>query len=130
MMDQKPKKQGFFSKIETEEDARKTIKETAIAFYVLGGLQIILSTFIGVSAIIDGALYVIFAFWLQKSNSRIVAVILLVLSGIGLIVTAINRFGGGQGGRNIFLALVVMWASIRAVQATFKLQSLPMEQQF
>ena len=125
MAEQTPKKRGLFSKIETREDALKTIKDSSITFYLIGGLQIALSFFLGASAIVDGLLFIIFAFLLQKFNSRIVAVLLLILSGAGLVVTTMNSFGGGQGGRNVILALVVLWASIRAVQATFKLQSLP-----
>jgi hypothetical protein len=33
-------------------------------------------------------------------------------------------FGGGEGGRNVVLAVMVLWASIRAVQATYKLPKL------
>lgn len=130
MAEEKPKNRGFFSKIETRVDALQVIKEAAYTFYIVGGLQIIVSFIIGFQTIIDGVLFIVFGFLLHWFNSRIAAVILLLLSGGGLAVTAINQFGGGPGGRNIFLALIVFWMSVRATQATFKLESLPPEQEF
>ena len=123
------KRPGMFGKIETKEDALKVIKDTAIAFYVVAALQIVLAFFIGLGAIIDGFIYIVLAFLLQKFNSKIVAALLLVITGIGVVFTFMNRFGDGQGGRNIFLALVMIWASIRAVQATFSLSTLPSEEE-
>jgi uncharacterized membrane protein HdeD (DUF308 family) len=123
------KRPGMFGKIETKEDALKVIKDTAIAFYVVAALQIVLAFFIGLSAIIDGIIYIVLAFLLQKFNSRIVAVLMLILTGIGVVVTAMNRLGSGQGGRNILLALVMIWASIRAIQATFRLNTLSSEEE-
>jgi cobalamin synthase len=130
MAEPKPKKRDIFSKIETREEALKTIKDTTIGFYFIAILHIVLGYFVGLPVMIDGVLYAVLGFLLQKFNSRIVAVLLLIVSGIALITTVINRFGGGTGGRNILLAIIVLWASIRAVQATFKLQSLPVEQEF
>jgi len=52
----------------------------------------------------------------------VVAIILLLLSVGGLVVTGINKFGGDTGGRNLFLAIIMIWVSIRAIQATFELK--------
>ena len=129
MSQESKKRPGMFGRIETKEDALKVIKDTAIAFYVVAALQIVLAFFVGFSVIIDGIIYVVLAFLLQKLNSRVVAVLLLIVTGIGAVFTFMNRFGGGQGGRNIFLALVMIWASIRAVQATFSLNKLSSEEE-
>ena len=40
-----------------------------------------------------------------------------------MIVTVANKLGENLGGgTNIFLAVIVLWAAIRAVEATFKLR--------
>ena len=118
-------KNTWFGKIETTENALKVIKDVSNGFYFLAVLQIVLGYFImGTSAIIDGVLFAVCAFLLRKFNSRVVAIILLLLSVGGLVVTRINQFGGGTGGRNLFLAVIMIWVSIRAIQATFGLKKL------
>ena len=50
------------------------------------------------------------------------ALVLLVSAVIGAGVTFASKAGADLGGgNNIFLALIVLWAGIRAVEATFKL---------
>lgn len=117
------KKNAWYGKIETKDEALKVIKDASNGFYFLAALQIVLGYFImGTEAIIDGVLFAVCAFLLRRFNSRVVAVILLLLSIGGLVVTAINKFGGGTGGRNIILAVIMIWTSIRAIQATFGLR--------
>ncbi len=120
-----PKKNAWFGKIETKEEAIKVIKDSANGFYFLAALQIVIGYFLlGLPAIIDGAMFGVLAFLLRQFKSMVVAVLLLLLSLGGAVVTAINQFGGGTGGRNTILALIMIWVSIRAVQATFKLRKL------
>lgn len=117
------KKNAWYGKIETKEEALKVIKGASNGFYFLAVLQIVLGYFImGASAIVDGVIFAVCAFLLRKLNSRAVAIILLLLSVGGLVVTGINKFGGGTGGRNIILAVIMIWTSIRAIQATFGLR--------
>lgn len=117
------KKNSWFGKIETKDEALKVIKDASNGFYFLAALQIVLGCFImGMEAIVDGVIFAVCAFLLRKFNSRVVAVILLLLSIGGLIVTGINKFGGGSGGQNLFLAVIMIWVSIRAIQATFGLK--------
>ena len=117
------KKNAWYGKIETKEEALKVIKDASNGFYFLAALQVVLGYFImGTEAIIDGVLFAVCAFLLRKFNSRVVAVILLLLSIGGLVVTAINKFGGGTGGQNLILAVIMIWTSIRAIQATFGLR--------
>jgi hypothetical protein len=52
----------------------------------------------------------------------VAALVLLVSAVIGAGVTFANKAGADLGGgNNIFLALIVLWAALRAVEATFKL---------
>lgn len=57
------------------------------------------------------------------STAGLPAVALLVLSLVGVGVTFANRAGANLGGgNNIILAIFVLWAAVRAVDATFKLR--------
>jgi hypothetical protein len=117
------KKNTWFRKIETRDEALKVIKDASNVLYFLAAFEIVLGYFImGVGAIVDGVIFAVCAFLLRKFNSRVVAVILLLLSIGVLIVTGINKFGGGSGGRNLSLAVIKIWVSIRAIQATFGLK--------
>jgi len=107
--------------VENEADARKLIRESAMAFYVVAAIQAFAAVFVGTSMLWDAALFAGLALWLQRRLSRAAAVLLVLDSGYGIVATAINRLGGGQGGTNIVLALIVFWAAVRAVVATFKL---------
>jgi tetratricopeptide (TPR) repeat protein len=121
------KRLGMFGKIETKEDARGVIKDTSNWFYGLGALQIVLTFLAGYTALITGIIFIVLAFLLRKLNSRIAAILLLILSGFDFVFTFFNVFSGGQGGGHIFLASAFTWASIRAVQAAFRLNSLSTE---
>lgn len=121
-----PKKQDLlFGKIETEDGALKVIKYVSNAIYVLAALQIVVwLVLLGVATVVDWVIFAVCAFILQRYKSRAIAVILLVLSVLAIISTAINSFGGGSGGQNVGLAFLVVFISVRAVQATYKLKKL------
>ena len=116
------KKAGMFAKIESREDALKTIKDCSIGFLFIAALQAGIGYFVAPSLIIDGILYAILAAILWKWNSRIAAILLLLLGTAAAVVTLLNKFGvTAEGGNNIFLAIIIFWAAIRSVEATFKL---------
>jgi uncharacterized membrane protein HdeD (DUF308 family) len=115
------KKNSWFSKIESKEDALKVIKDTTTAFIAIAILQAILSFFVGHSILIDGIINAGGAFFLRRFNSRTAAVVLLVVATVSVGTTIANLLGAGLGtGTNILLAIVVFWAGVRAVEATFK----------
>lgn len=122
MAEEKKTKKGMFAKIENRDDALLTVKETSIAFLVIAGIQGGLGFFIAPGMLIDAVLYAGLGLILMKWKARTAAILLLVISGFGAFVTVMNKLGlMAQGGTNIFLALIVLWAAIRAVEATFKL---------
>jgi len=117
-------KNKLFSKIETEEDALNVIKDSSNGFYFLAALQATLGFVVsGPMILIDSILFVILGFSLRKYESRAVAIILLLLSLAALYSTMMNRIYN-TGGQNIFLAAVMVWASIRAFQATVALKKI------
>jgi uncharacterized membrane protein len=120
-MSQNPKKNTLFSKIENATDAAKTIKDAAIGFLCVAGLQAILGVFLTPALIGDAIILAILAAILMKWRSRTAAVLLLAVTGLEAGVTLLNRFGVmTQGGKNVFLAVIMVIAAVRAVEATFK----------
>ena len=117
-----PKKKSFwFGKIETRDDAIKIIKEASTFFYVLAGLQIVGGVIIKflvpvysiIAIIVEGIIVGICAFLLRKFNSKIVAIIMILFPMIALIFS---------GGKNIYLPVITILVSVRAIQATFELK--------
>ena len=120
-MEEKEKKKGMFAKLESREDALKTIKDCAMGFFVVAAIQAGLGYFIAPSLIIDAVLYAVLAGIMLKWKSRIAAVFLLVIACFAVYMTVLNRLGmAAEGGNNIFLAAIILWAAIRSVEATFK----------
>ncbi len=122
-MGDKPKKKGLFSRIETHEDAAKMVRETAVAFLVLAGIQALIGFFLAPSTLVDAVVLAILALILWKGRSRVAALLLLVVSLGEAAVTVLNRVGvTSQGGTNVILAVIMVIAAVRAVEATFKLR--------
>ena len=97
------------------------IKDTTTAFIAIAILQAILSFFVGHSILIDGIINAGGAFFLRRFNSRTAAVVLLVVAAVICRYAIANLMGAGLGtGTNILLAIIVFWAGVRAVEATFK----------
>jgi uncharacterized membrane protein YraQ (UPF0718 family) len=73
----------------------------------------------GPLVIIDVVLIVVFAYLLQKTKKRMFAYLLLALMLLILAGTVINRIEtDGAGGQNIYLAALLIWFSVRSIQAT------------
>ncbi len=117
-------KPGIFAKIRQQEDAVKVVGAASLAFFIAGGLFMILSHWYGSELLVNGIAYVVLGFLLRQFRSRMIAILLLLLA----IVTALMAVGvfsghGFSGGLNIILAAIVVWAGARAVEATFKLRA-------
>jgi cell division protein FtsW (lipid II flippase) len=122
-------KEYWFSKIKSKKLATKLIRDGSSAFFVIAGIILVVGYFIsnknyetGVIYMMISVVYAILAGVLLKWKSRIAAVLLSIMTFDALIATFSNRFGGGDGGKNIILALFVFWLTVRLVKATFKLQ--------
>ena len=114
----------LFKFVETKEDALKTIRYTSYGFCGLAVLALGVSFALGTALLLDAALYLALALLLFWLKSRIVAVLLLILTCMSLIVTILNRMGKmDQGGGNVLLAIIVVWVAAKAVEATWKLHT-------
>ena len=121
-MQQEQKKVGLFSKLESREDALKVTKGSAGGFFVVAAIQGSIGIFLAPSLLIDAAVLAILAAVLRAWESRVAAVLLLLMALVMVVTTTLTKLGIAQaGGSNIFLALIVLWVAIRAVQATFLL---------
>ncbi len=121
-MENKKKKVGIFTKINCKEDALKIIKDSSLGFFFVAVIQAGVGYFIAPSLIIDAVLFAILATILLICKSRIAAILLFLFGGLTLSMTFLNKVGvTAQGGNNIFLALIIFWIAIRAVESTFKL---------
>lgn len=114
-----------FWEIKTKEEAHSVIKSTAYIFYFVAAITLILVFLVSPSAIIDVFLFALFATLLLVFKSRVAAVILAILSVVSLVTTILTKAGIIEaGGKNVFLAIIVAYAGIAAVYATFKLKKL------
>lgn len=120
------KKNNWFGKIETREEAIKIIKDCSYGFFSLAVLQAVIGFALGVSLWLDAILYFILGGILLKFKSRVAAILLLLLTSGALAMTFINKINPGPaseaGGTNLFLAVMMIWVSVRAIQATFRLR--------
>lgn len=121
-METKKKRTGLLGKIENREGALKTIKESAYAFIFIALLQGAIGVFLAPSTLIDAALFFICAILLMWLKSRTVAIVLLLMSLGAVIMTVLNKIGVSTGGgSNIILAIIILFAAVKATEATFKL---------
>ena len=118
----KLKKSAMFAKIQSREDALKLAKECGNGFFVVAVIQGGIGLFIAPSMLFDGLLFAVCGYFVGFKQSRIAAVVALILSGFAVVVTFLNRIGQDLGGgKNIVLALIIAFCAVRAVEATFKL---------
>ena len=116
------KKQGLFSSIETRDDALKMIRSASTGFFTVAALQALIGVFLMPAILIDAVILTVLALILRKWNSRVAAVLLLLMASAEAIVTVLNRIGVmAEGGKNIFLAFIMLVLAIRAAEASFKL---------
>ena len=77
--------------------------------------------------ILDLVLYAAFGIWLRWGKSRVAALLSFSLALLSLGTTIAAKAGVTEGGQNIWLAVGVVWATAKAVEATFKLRGRFME---
>ncbi|MFA5337746.1 MAG: hypothetical protein WC330_05390 [Candidatus Omnitrophota bacterium] len=129
-MDKKDKlavlKTVWFGAIKTKDEAIRVVKEASNGFYAVAGLNIIIGIFLWKFYIIEGVIYLTVSTLLRLLKSRGAAIVLLLISVVAAISTISNFASKANGGgRNIFLAIIVLGMSIRAIQATYKFHKLP-----
>lgn len=115
----------LFAPITTQEDAERVIKDLAKGWYALAGLQAVVGLILffsgknSVNFISDVPVLLLGGYFLQKNKSRTFSFVLLAyaLSIAGLTIA--SRLGQYEGGKNVVLALLLVWIAYRGVRATF-----------
>ena len=114
----------FNKKIDSIDYAIDFINATSIIFYLIAGLQILLSIlpfWFDPVGIIAAVILVILSFLLYQFKSRIIAILLFIYCSYILLSTGYYFLMGGYGGRNIVTALILIAFAYKALQATIYL---------
>src|ERR1700704_3550650 len=84
-------RRSFWSlRVDSDADARDAIRDSAVGFYAIAALQAMASVIIGGTSLIDALVFAVLAFWLQKTRSRVPA-ILLMISSLVVILTVLRN---------------------------------------
>jgi hypothetical protein len=119
---------AWISKIETRDDALDVEKVASYAFFFLGALQLVLFLSVKSSSALVVAGVLAAGGGALRLHSRPAAAVLLAVSGIEALATVAKMFGAHPGiGSNVFVAGVMVWVAVRAVQATWALERMPDE---
>ena len=121
---EKKKMAKYFPKIINQETALKTIKDVSIAFYFIGGINLLIGIFFSRSLIVDAGICLMLGLALQLLKSRTAAIVMVAYSVGSFGMTIVNKIHNPQnlsnGGTNVMLAIFIMIGAIKAVEATFK----------
>lgn len=119
-------KKILWGKIKSPEMALLVAKETAKGFYLLAALQAVIGLILslynefGLGLIVDGVIFAVLAWLMQKFMSRLAAGVLLIISFLALFSTFLNLIGQNTGGgSNFVLAAIIFYLAVRSVQATW-----------
>jgi hypothetical protein len=115
----------LWGKIQTRGDALKVVKHVANAFIGVAVIVAVIGVFLSPYMLIDAALYGALGALLKYTRHRIFAMLLFLISAIAFFTTLSNMVNPEpEGGKNIMLSVMILWASIRAVQATNRLDAM------
>ena len=102
---------------------QKVSKDCGNAFFLVAVIQGGIGAFIAPALLFDAAVYALCGYFIRFKYSRTAAVVVLLLSCVVLVTTVMNKIGQNSvGGNNIILAVIVVFAAVRAVEVTFKLR--------
>lgn len=99
------------------------VRECALALFFWAAVQAAFALMYGPTLLAHAGILGAGSLWLFLRRSRAAAVLLLLyaLSGAG-ITLAIRSGVPLEGGKNVMLALIIVWTAIKAVEATFRLR--------
>jgi hypothetical protein len=111
-----------FGTIDTPEHAFKAVRTIAKFFLWFAAITGVISLILfGLPALFDAIIYAGLGFWLLRRQSRVAACLLTFFAAINFLFTLMNLLSmSSSGGKNIFLAIVIMAVASRATYATFR----------
>jgi len=119
-----PKNSMIFKAITNKEEAVKMINEAAILFFITAIVQIVFGYILQQDMWVDAVLFLVLAFGLKYWYSRIVSVLLLLLSLGGFVMSLLVKLTLIEGGgTNVIFSALVLWIAVKTCEATFKYQN-------
>ena len=113
---------GILGRIRSRQDALRVVTHASVVF--LGVAAVMFGMFLesGARTLLDVGLFTIFGLLLWRFRSPAAAFGLLLASIMRLLITLAQTLDTGEvTGLNIAICVVVLFAAIRAVEATLKL---------
>jgi uncharacterized protein (DUF983 family) len=109
----------WFQAITTPRDAPTARRACALTFATLGVFQAFLGVFVSLEEVLFAGIWVALALLMQMTQNRWVTLVPLFAACLSLANTLARRSDGITGSTNVGLMFVVLWFTIRAVQAAF-----------
>lgn len=112
---------NLFRKIETVADAEGVIRSASILVLFYAGFKVILAWFNGAALLLDASLLALVAVPLIILKNRTTALAMLILISLITLDTVLQAFAG-RPSLAVLIVVLLLWASVRGVQAAFKLR--------
>ncbi|HWA12260.1 MAG TPA: hypothetical protein VHA15_04135 [Burkholderiales bacterium] len=113
---------GVFTLIRSREDAKRVARGAALAFYGVAIALAVTAWYRGWQDLVDAGLYVVLASLMWRYHSPAAGFTLLLIAVMRFFITVGVILETGQVvWTYIAVTLVVVFASIRAIEATLKL---------
>ena len=117
------KRRGIFAIIRSRDDALRVVADAAIAFLAAAAVLAATAFSQGWQDLTDATLYVVLGFLMWRFRSPAAAFALLVIAMMRFFVTVGQAIEtGAVNWTYVLVTIVVLFASIRAIEATLKLQ--------
>ena len=122
MIKDRRKRRGIFAIIRNRDDALHVITDTAIAFLASAAALAAMAFTHGWQDLADATLYVVLGLLMWRFRSPAAAFALLLVAIMRFFITVAQTIETGEVNRiYVLVTVVVLFASIRAIEATLKL---------
>ncbi len=122
MVKDRRKRRGIFAIIRSRDDALHVVADAAIAFLAAAAVLVAMAFTHGWQDLADATLYVMLGLLMWRFRSPAAAFALLLIAMMRFFVTVGQAIETGAVNRTyVLVTIVVLFASIRAVEATLKL---------
>jgi len=116
------KRKGIFAIIRSRDDALHVVADAAIAFLAAASVLVAMAFTHGWQDLADATLYVVLGLLMWRFRSPAAAFALLLVAIMRFFITVAQTIETGEVNRiYVLVTVVVLFASIRAIEATLKL---------
>ena len=122
MVKDRRKRRGIFALIRSRDDALHVVTDAAVAFLAAAAVLVATAFAQGWQDLADATLYVVLGLLMWRFRSPAAAFALLLIAIMRFFVTVGQAIETGAVNRTyVLVTIVVLFASIRAIEATLKL---------